>query len=173
MLSGQATALLVKGGAVFLGLRKEVVLAVRRGGANVPRPGGGASPTARGHYTCGNRGHVKRFCPRIRAGGMRGGIVARCWVCGGVGHRILDCLGRSLPVVGPNGPIPGGVAGGGTKRAGRPLVGAPTGRGGMLMGGARVGLRRGVAWTGGWCPSGCALGCCLRNAILGIQTGVI
>ena len=62
VMSGEAAASLVKGGVVFLGLRKEVVLAVRGGGANVPRLFGGAFPSVTGCYAYGDRGHVQRFC---------------------------------------------------------------------------------------------------------------
>ena len=68
VVSGEATAFLVKGGAAFLGLRKEVVLAVRGGGAGVPRVVGSSSPSIRGCYRCGDRGHVQRFCPRGASG---------------------------------------------------------------------------------------------------------
>ena len=61
VVSGEAAASLVKGGVVVLGLRKEVVLAVPGGVANVPRPFGSASPSVRGCYGCGDRGHVQRF----------------------------------------------------------------------------------------------------------------
>ena len=141
VVSGEAAASLVKGGAVFLGLRKEVVLAVREGGASVSRPAGGSSPSVRGCYTCGDRGHVQRFCPRGFPRTLGGGGVGRCYGCGGVGHRILICPRRSLPVIGPNGPMTVGVAGGGggTKRVGGPLAGAPVGRGGTLRGGSVIG----------------------------------
>ena len=139
VVSGEATASLVKGGAVFLGLRKEVVQAVRGVGASVTRPVGGASPSVRRCYTCGDRGHVQQFCPRVRKGSLGGGIVGRCWGCGGVGHRFVDCPGRSLPVVGPDGPLPNGVVGGGSKHAGGPLAGTPAGRGGVLRGGSMLG----------------------------------
>ena len=98
--SREAAGSLVRGGVVFPGLRKEVVLAVRGGGANVPRPFGGASPSVRGCYACGDRGHVQCFCPRSGARPLGKHIVGRCWGCGGVGHQVLDCFGRSLPVRG-------------------------------------------------------------------------
>ena len=147
VVSGEATASLVKEGAVFLGLRKEVALAVRGGGAGVPHPVGGASPSVRGCYACGDRVHVQRFCPRVGKGCVGGGIVGRCWGSGGVGHRYVDCPGRSLPVVGPNGPLPSGVVSGGSKRAAGPLAGASAGRGGVLRGGSMLGytgVARGV-----------------------------
>ena len=88
--SGEAAASLVRGGVVFMGLRKEVALAVRGGGAGVPRPVGGASPSVRGCYACGDRGHVQRFCPRsgarplgrVLSGGVRaaGGSVTGSWI---------------------------------------------------------------------------------------------
>ena len=68
VVSGEAAACLVKGGAALLGLRKEVVLAVRGGGAGVPRQAGSSSPSIRGCYTCGDRGHVQRVCPRGASG---------------------------------------------------------------------------------------------------------
>ena len=70
VVSGEAARSLVKGGAVFMGLRKEVVLAVHGGGAAVPCPDGGASPSMRGCYACGDQGHVQRFCPMIRKGNV-------------------------------------------------------------------------------------------------------
>ena len=140
VVSGEAAASLVRGGAVFMGLRKEVVLAIRGGGASIPRPSVGASPSVRGCFTCGDRGHVQRFCPRGPPRTLTGGTVGRCWGCGGFGHRLLDCPGRSLPVVGPNGPLPGRLGGGGgVKRAGGVLGGAPSGRGGALRGGSVLG----------------------------------
>ena len=140
VVSGEAAASLVKGGAVFMGLRKEVVLAVRGGGASIPRPTVGTSPSVRGCFTCGDRGHVQRFCPRGVPRTLTGGIVGRCWGCGGFGHWQLDCPSRSLPVMGPNGPLPGLLGGsGGVKRAGGPLGGAPAGRGGALRGGSVLG----------------------------------
>ena len=138
--SGEAAPSLVRGGVVFLGLRKEVTLAVRGGGANVPCPFVGASPSVIGCYACGDRGHVQRFCPRGGARPLGEGIVGRCWGCGGVGHRVLDCPGRSLRVMGPNGPLPVGTAGVvGSKCAGGPLAGASAGRGGLLRGGSVLG----------------------------------
>ena len=122
-----------------MGLRKEVVLAVRGGGAAVPRPAGGASPSVRGCYACGDRGHVQQFCPRFRKRMVGGGIVGRCWGWGSVGHRSVDRPGRSLPVVGPNEPLPSRDVGGGSKRASRPLAGALAGRGGVLRGGGLLG----------------------------------
>ena len=154
VVSGEAAASLVKGGAVFWGLRKEVVLAVRGGGASVPRPVGGTSPSVRGCYACGDRGHVQRFCPRVRKGGVGGGFVGRCWGCGGVGNRSVDCPRRSLPVVGPDGPLPSGVAGDGSKRAGGPLAGAPAGRGGMLRGGSMLGYAGVARGAVGGAPMG-------------------
>ena len=147
VVSGEAAACLVKGGTVFMGLRKEMVLAVRGGGAGVPRPAGGASPSVRGCYTCGDWGHVQRFCPRGVSRTLGSVVVRRCWGYGGVGRRAVDCPGRSLPVVGLNGPRPGGDMGGGLKRAGGPLAGAPVGRGGVLRGGSMLGyagVTRGV-----------------------------
>ena len=136
--SGETAASLVRGGEVFLGLRKEVVLTIRGGGANVPCPFGRASHSVRGCYACGDRGHVQRFCPNSGARALGKDIVGRCWGCGGVGHQVLDCPVRSLPVIGPSGPLPAGTAGiGGVKRTGGPLAGAPAGRGGPLRG-ARV-----------------------------------
>ena len=148
-----------------MGLRKEVVLAVRGGGASIPRPTVGTSPLVRGCFTCGDRGHVQRFCPRGVPRTLTGGIVGRCWGCGGFGHRQLDCPGRSLPVMGPNGPMPGRLGGGGgVKCAGGPLGGAPAGRGGALRGGVYWGIW-GLPCPGRRCPSGCALGCCPRSGM--------
>ena len=155
VVSGEAAACLVKGGAAFLGLRKEVVLAVRGGGAGVPRLAGGSSPSNRGCYTCSDRGHMQRFCPRGASGSVRNALVGRCWGCGGFGHRVLNCPGRSLPVVGPNGHLAGGVVGGGgVKRAGGQLGSAPAGGGGALRGGGVLGSV-GVSHTpGGGAPMG-------------------
>ena len=140
VVSGEAAVSLVKGGAIFLGVRKEVVLAVRGGGACVPRQVGGASPSVRGCYTCGDRGHVQRFCPRGVPWSQGSGVFGRCWGCGGFGHRALDCPGRSLSVMGPNGPSPGhAVWGSVIKRGGGPVTGAPMGRGGALRGGSVLG----------------------------------
>ena len=140
VVSGEAASSLVRGGAIFLGVRKEVVLAVRGGGAKVPRQVGGASPPVRGCYTCGDRGHIQRFCPRSVAKSQGGGVIGRCWGCGGFGHRAIDCPGRSLPVMGLNGPSPGHVVlGSGIKRSGGPIAGAPVGRGGALRGGSVLG----------------------------------
>ena len=127
VVSGEAAACLVKGGAVFLGLRKEVVLAVRGGGAGVPRQAGGSSPSIRGCYTCGDRGHVQRFCPRGASGVVGNAWVGRCWGCGGFGHRVLACPGRSLPVVGPNGPLAGGWWGGKRQACWRAFRGCSSG----------------------------------------------
>ena len=155
VVSGEAAACLMKGGAAFLGLRKEVVLAGRGGGASVPRQAGGSSPPIRGCYTCGDRGHVQRFCPRGASGNVGNALVGRCWGCGGFGHRVLACPGRSLPVVGPNGPLAGGmVGGGGVKRAGGQLRGAPAGRGGTLRGGSVLGYVGASHAPGGGAPLG-------------------
>ena len=140
VVSGEAAASLVKGGAIFLGVRKEVVLAVRGGGASVPRQASGASPAVRGCYTCGDRGHVQRFCPKGVPMPPGGGLIGRCWGCGEFGHRALNCPGRSLAVMGPNGPSPGhAVWGSGIKRGGGTVAGAPMGRGGALKGGSDLG----------------------------------
>ena len=59
----------------------------------------------------------------------------------------MDCPGRSLPVVGPDGLLPSGVVGGGSKRAGGPLAGTPAGSVGVLRGGSMLyyaGVARGV-----------------------------
>ena len=155
VVSGEAAACLVKGGAAFLGLRKEVVLAVPGGGAGVHRLAGGSSPSIGGCYTCGDRGHVQRFCPRGASGNVRNALVGRCWGCGGFGHRVLACPGRSLPLVGPNGPLAGGVVGGGgVKRAGGQLGSAPAGRGGALRGGSVLGSVGVSHAPGGGAPLG-------------------
>ena len=86
---------------------------------------------------------------------MGNALVGRCWGCGGFGHRVLTCPGRSLPVVGPNGPLAGGVVGGGgVKRAGRQLGGAPAGRGGTLRGVSVLGYVGASHAPGGGAPLG-------------------
>ena len=54
---GEVATKLVKDGVVFLGVRKEVVLAIGGGGARVPRLGGGGAPHVTGCFSCGERGH--------------------------------------------------------------------------------------------------------------------
>ena len=155
VVSGEAAASLVREGAFFLGVRKEAVLAVRGGGAKVPRQVGGTSPSVRGCYTYGDRGHVQRFCPRGVARSQGGGVIERCWGCGGFGHRALDCPGRSLPVMGPNGPSPGhAVWASGIKRGGGPVAGAPVGRGGALRGGSVLGYMGALRAPVGGAPQG-------------------
>ena len=58
----------------------------------------------------------------------------RCWGCGGVGHHMAECPGRSLPVAGADGFFSRGLRGGGLKRGGRDVAGAPGGKGGPLRG---------------------------------------
>ena len=85
---------LVKGGATFLSVRKEVELAVRGGGARVTRPVGQRNPLMMGSFSCGNRGHVQRFYPRGRAVAMRNGRPEWCWGCGGVCEWVPRPCGR-------------------------------------------------------------------------------
>ena len=81
--------------------------------------------------------------------------VGSCWGCGGFGHRVPACPGRSLPVVGPNGPLAGGVVGeGSVKRAGGHLGGAPAGRGGTLRGASVLGYVGTSHAPGGGAPLG-------------------
>ena len=155
VVSGEAAASLVRGGVVFLGLCKEVGLAAHGGGANIPRPVGGASPSVRGCYACGDRRHVQRFCPRSGARPLRKDLVGRCWGCEGIGHRVLDCYGHSLPVMGLSGPLPAGTASvGGVKHTGGLLAGAPAGRGGPLRGGSVLGYVGGSRAPVGGAPLG-------------------
>ena len=106
VLSGEVAAALVKNGTVILGLRKVVELAVREGGARVPRPGEMGTPSVSGCVGCKDRGHVQRFCPTMARGGLYGGVAGRCWGCGGQGHRISVCLECALPMADPDGTFP-------------------------------------------------------------------
>ena len=103
VVSGVVAANLVKGGATFLGVRKEVELAVRGGGARVSCPLGQGNPSVAGCFYCWDRGHVQRFCPRGGAVAVANGRAWRCWGCGGVGHRAAEYPGTSLPVAGADG----------------------------------------------------------------------
>ena len=86
---------------------------------------------------------------------MGNALVGRCWGCGGFGHRVLACPGRSLPEVGLSGRLAGGVVGGGgVKRAGGQLGGAPAGRGGTLRGGSVLGYVGASLAPGGGAPLG-------------------
>lgn len=86
VLSVEVAADLVSNGAVFMGLRKVVELAVCRGGTLVPLSDRKGSPSLKWCFGCRNRGHVKRFCLMWAGGGSKGGVVGRCWGCGGCGH---------------------------------------------------------------------------------------
>ena len=139
VVSGAVAANLVKGGATFLGVRKEVELAVRGGGARVARPLGQGNPSVVGCFCCWDRGHVQRFCPRGGAVAVANGRNGRCWGCGGVGHRIAECSGRSLPMAGADGSFSRGLFGGGLKRGGGDVAGVPESKGGPLRGGSVLG----------------------------------
>ena len=154
VLSGEVAAALVKGGAVFLGLRKVIELAVRVGGVRVPRTGGMGGPSVRGYFGCGDRGHVQRFCPTRAGGGSYDRVAGRCWGCGGLGHRIFMCLVRTLPVAGPDGTFPPVASGVAVKRGGGILVGAPLGKGGALWGGSVLRYKGGSCAPVGGAPLG-------------------
>ena len=85
VLSGVAAADLVKGGTTFLGVKKEVVMAVRGGGARVSRPLERGGPSVIGCFGCGDRELVQQFCPRGGAVAAMNERAGRCWECGGVG----------------------------------------------------------------------------------------
>lgn len=55
---------LVRNGTTILGIRKEVVRAVRGEGARVLRSVGLGGPSLVGCFSCDDRGHVQHFCPR-------------------------------------------------------------------------------------------------------------
>ena len=59
VVSRVVAANLVKGGATFLWVRKEVQLAVRGGGARVSRQGGQGNPSVVGCFCYWDRGHVQ------------------------------------------------------------------------------------------------------------------
>ena len=59
VVSGVVAANLVKGGATFLGVRKEVELAVRGGGARISRPIERGNLSLLGCFCGGDRGHVQ------------------------------------------------------------------------------------------------------------------
>ena len=103
VVSGVVVASLVKEAATFLGVRREVELAVRGRGARVSRPVGRGNPSVVGCFSCWDRGHVEHFCPREGAVSVMNGHAGRCWECGGEDHHIAECLGRSLPVAGADG----------------------------------------------------------------------
>ena len=71
VVSGMVAANLVKGGATFMGVGKEVELAVRGGGAHVTRLVGQGKLSVNECFTYRDREHVQRFSPR-------GGL----WHCG-------------------------------------------------------------------------------------------
>ena len=104
VLLGEVAAALVKNGAVFVGLRKVVELAVHGGAC--PSSGGDGHPFAWGVFGCRDRGHVQRFCPRRAGCGSYGRVAGRCWGCGMQGQRISICPGHTLPVAGPVVPFP-------------------------------------------------------------------
>ena len=135
VVSGVVAAELVKGGATFLGVKKEVVLAVRGGGTRVSRPMQRGNPSVLGCFCCWDRGYVQRFCPRGGAVAVMNSHAGRCWGCGGVGYRIAECLGRSLSVAGANGSFSRRLCGGRLKRGGGDVAGAPGGKEGPLRGG--------------------------------------
>ena len=136
VVPGVVAVSLVKGGATFLGVRKEVELAVRGGGALIPHLVGGGNPAVRGCFNCGDRGHVQCFCPRGGAVALRSGRAGRCWDCGGVGHFVMEYPELSLPVAGTDGSFSQGLFAGSLKRGGGDLAGAPVGKGGSLRGGS-------------------------------------
>ena len=139
VVSGVVAANLVKGGATFLGVRKELELAVRGGGARVLRPAGQGNPSVVGCFCCWDRGHVQRFCPRGGAVAVASGRAGRCWGCGGVGPHASECFGRSLPVPGADGSFSQGLFGGGLKHGGGDVAGAPESKGGPIRGGSMLG----------------------------------
>ena len=61
------------------------------------------------------------------------------WGCGGVGHRMAECPGRSLPLAEVDGSFPQGPFGGGLKCGRDDMAGAPGGKGGPLRGGSVLG----------------------------------
>lgn len=69
---------LVRNGATFLGIRKEVQLAVRGGGTRVLCPVGPDGPLLVGCFSCGDRGHVQHFCPKVGSVAVRNGLAGRC-----------------------------------------------------------------------------------------------
>ena len=123
--------------SVIVGARKfGAQLAIAAGGRGVqrgPTPAKRSAPVGRsaaGGVVCygyGKMGHVRRDC---RAGGRAGAgshPPFRCWGCGGLGHGILFCPERALPVTNLAG-VPAPAAGsdtgvGGVKRGGEPLAG--------------------------------------------------
>lgn len=122
-----------------MGVRKEVQLSVRGGGARVPRLGGSGNPPVRGYFGCGDSGHVQCFCPREGTVALRSGRTGRCWGCGGVGHYITECPGQSPPVSEADGSFSQGQFGGGLKCGGGDLADAPAGKGGIIRGGSALG----------------------------------
>ena len=133
---GVVAANLVKWGATFLGVRKEVELAVRGGGARVSSQVGRGNPSMSGCFSCGDRGHIQRFFPKAGGVAVMNGRAGRCRGCGGVGHRSAECPGRSLPVAVADGSFSRGLFGGGLKRGGGNVSGANGGKGGPLRGGS-------------------------------------
>ena len=131
---GVVAANRVKGEATFLLVRKEVELAVRGGGARVPRPVGQGNPILTGCFCCGDKGHVQGFCLKRGAVAIRGGRAGRCWGCGGVGHHLATCPVRSLPMAGADGSFSRGLFRGSVKRGGGGLAGMPASKGGPLRG---------------------------------------
>ena len=67
------------------------------------------------------------------------GRAVRSWGCGGVGHHIAECPGRSLPVARADGSFFRGPFGGELKRGGGDVAGAPGVKARPLRGGS--GLR--------------------------------
>lgn len=138
--SGETAAALVKYGALLMGIRNEMELAVRGGGAQIPRPTSGGNPSIRGCYGCGSVGHLQKFCSMGTGLWTRIGVAERCQVCGGLGHRLSACPGSNLPVADTNGALPSGGNKGGVNRTGGPHTGAPLDRGSALRSGSVMGM---------------------------------
>lgn len=136
VISGDVAPALVKGGVVIRILRKELELAISRGGVRVPCPAGKGGPSVRGCFGCLDRGHMQWFCPRWDPMRTRRDTTQRCYSCGGLGHRMFECHGRSLLVTGADVSFPLGLFDEGNKCSDGYLGRVPAGRGGALGGGS-------------------------------------
>ena len=67
-----------QGGATDLGVRKEVELAVRGGGARVSRQAGRGNPLLMRCFSCGDTEHVQRFYSRRGAVAVLNRRTGRC-----------------------------------------------------------------------------------------------
>ena len=107
-----------------------------------------------GCFSCGDRGHVQRFCPKGGAVVVMSVRAGRCWGCGGVGQHITDCPGRSVALAWADGSFSRGLFVGGLKRVGGDVSGTPGGKGGPLWGGGVLGYVNGSRGPVGGAPLG-------------------